>query len=506
MGRKLLLNSLSGTVLYIVNVAVTFIMCPVIIAALGNRDYGLWELVMSVIGYMGLLDLGIGGSLVRFVSVADGRNDKEDLQRTISTAFVFFSVVGLLAVLIFFYLVYHPELIAGSESKNISGLRIVFIMLGINAGMLFPLQVFIATLMGVQRHFLINNVRIVLLVLRSLLIYYTFKNINNNGLIVLATIEPIFTSIQFVLFFGVVIYDNSIPNIKLSSVTFSKAKEMISFGAKSAVMLIASRLQNQSVPLIIGNVIGLGSIVYFVIPNRLVDYAKGMSIALGFPLMPYFGAAIGSGHQDALVKSWLNTTIAIQIVSFAMPVVLFFYGETFLKLWLGQEYAVAGHVILYLLIAGLVADALASNAFRILTAQGKHGRCALVWLVLSILSIPIGVWGAQKFGIVGVTVGTIVVTVVANVITLTMACNIMNVSIIIYIKKTLLRTALPLLLLVALLWWLSVTYPPASYHDILIHLMVSGCIYVLAIWQFTLNQDVRDRLLSGISKLAASRI
>ena len=53
--KKLLLNSLSGTSLYLINIVVAFIMSPVIIRALGNRDYGLWELVMSVIGYMGLL-------------------------------------------------------------------------------------------------------------------------------------------------------------------------------------------------------------------------------------------------------------------------------------------------------------------------------------------------------------------------------------------------------------------------------------------------------------------
>jgi len=57
MSRKLLLNSLSGASLYLVSIVAAFIMSPVYIKALGNRDYGLWELVMSVIGYMGLLDL-----------------------------------------------------------------------------------------------------------------------------------------------------------------------------------------------------------------------------------------------------------------------------------------------------------------------------------------------------------------------------------------------------------------------------------------------------------------
>jgi O-antigen/teichoic acid export membrane protein len=172
MSRKLVLNSLSGTALYGVNIVVAFIMSPIIIRALGNRDYGLWELVMSVIGYMGLLDLGIGPALVRFVAVADGKQDKDDLQKTISTSFVFFVVVGVAAVLSFLLLGYFPAIIAGSEAKDIANLGTVFMLLGLNAGMTFPLQVFIATLMGVQRHYFINNVRILLLVVRAATNYY----------------------------------------------------------------------------------------------------------------------------------------------------------------------------------------------------------------------------------------------------------------------------------------------------------------------------------------------
>lgn len=495
MTKKLLLNSLSGTLLYAVNVVVAFIISPVLIRALGNRDYGLWELVMSVIGYMGLLDLGIGGSLVRFVSVADGSQDKEDLQKTISTAFAFFAAVGAVVVLLFLSLGHSPGLIAGSEAKDIANLGTVFVLLGVNAGMLFPQQVFIATLMGVQRHYFINNVRILIAIVRACLIYYLLQQYQGRGLIILALLEPVFTAIQFALFAGAVHLDRHIPNITFSAVTRSKAKELLVFGAKSASMLVASRLQNQSVPLIIGNVIGLGQIVYFVMPNRLVDYAKGVSQAIGFPLTPYFGATIGRGDRDDLVKSWLNTTLALQIISLAMPIFIFFYGETFLGLWIGHEYAVAGRMILFILVAGLVADSLATNAFRILTAQGKHGKSAIIWLLLSALSIPLGIWGASYWGVTGVAAATTAVTVLGNLITVLMACSVMKVPFLTYFRETLLRTALPLLLLVMVLWWLSGSYPVKNYLDLMLHILVSCSVYILAVWRFTLKQDVRERLL-----------
>ncbi|WP_306549711.1 lipopolysaccharide biosynthesis protein [Desulfobulbus sp.] len=501
MSKKLLLNSLTGTTLYVANVVVAFIMSPVYIHALGNRDYGLWELVLSVVGYMGLLDLGIGGSLVRFVSIADGRQDKKDLQQTMSTACAFFVPVGVVAFLLFSMLSYSPGLIAGQEIRDIANLETVFLLLGINAAMLFPLQVFTATLSGMQRHYFLNSVRIVLLITRAGVSYYLLLRYPGKGLLVMALLQPCYTAVQVLLFVGAVILDRDIPNVALSAVSRKKAREMMLFSLKSAAMMVASRLQNQSVPLIIGHVIGLGHIVYFVMPNRLIDYAKGFSRAIGFPLVPYFGATIGKGNVEVLKNSWLNTTLALQIVSLGMPIVIFFCGETFLELWIGPEYSAAGRLVLYLLLVGLVADSFATNAFSILTAQGKHGKPALMWLVFSVLSVPLGVGGGYLWGVVGVAAGTSITTVLGNIFTVVMACAVMRIPLWTYFRMTLIRIFPALLLLGLSLWIFKMLFIEKSYMNILIQIGVSGAIYLLAIWKFSLDENVRNSVLQRFQQI-----
>ncbi|MDD2467024.1 MAG: oligosaccharide flippase family protein [Desulfobulbus sp.] len=498
MSKKLLLNSISGTTLYVVSVIIAFVMSPVYIKVLGNRDYGLWELVMSVVGYMGMLDLGIGGSLIRFVSVADGKRDWEDLQQTISTACAFFVIIGILAVGLFFVFSFSPELITGHETENISNLSTVFILLGINAAILFPLQVFTATLLGLQRHYLLNSVRIVLSITRAVVSYYLLLRHQDSGLIIMASLTLIFTAIQFVLVAGGTYLDRSIPRVAFAAVTKSKVKELLTFGAKSATMLVASRLQNQTVPLIIGHVLGLGHIVYFAMPNRLVDYAKGMSRAIGSPLAPYFGEAVGKGDHYGLKTSWLNTTLALQVVSLALPVIVFFCGETFLELWIGREYAVAGRVVLYTLLVGLVADSLAANAFSMLTALGKHGGGALMWLIFSIISIPAGICGGYLWGVAGVAAGTTLATVLANLITIYMTCAVMQISLITYFNKTFVRVCPALLVLIISLWILTTVLDWKSYICLMVQAIVSSVLYALALWQFSLSRAIKNKILCRI--------
>lgn len=506
MSKKLFMNSFSGTMLYVVNVIIAFVMSPIYIKALGNRDYGLWELVLSVVGYMGLIDLGMGGSLVRFVSIADGRQDKQDLQQTISTACFFFIPAGILAFVLFSLFSFLPGLVAGEEIGDINYIGTVFLLLGFNAGILFPMQVFTATLTGLQKHYFLNSVRVVLLIGRSVISYFLLVRYPGKGLLILAILQPCYTIIQFILFACAVIFDKKIPKFSLSSVSKTKARDIIIFSLKSAVMRVASRLQNQSVPLIIGHVIGLGHIVYFVIPNRLVDYAKGFSQAIGFPLVPYFGATIGSGREQLLIRSWLNTTFVLQIVSLAMPIMLFFCGETFLELWIGREYSNAGRLVLYLLLPGLIADALAINAFSILTAQGKHGKPSLMWLAFSVVSIPLGVGGGYLWGVTGVAAGTSIATCLGNIFTLSMACTEMRIPLITYFRKTLIRLLPALFLLTLSLWSIDLLSVGKSYMSLLFQAGISGVIYVLSIWLFSLNKDIRNNIMQQLRTLFSNKL
>ena len=51
--KNIISNSLSGGVVPVIKVGITFIMAPLIVRALGNYDYGIWEMVFAIVGYMG---------------------------------------------------------------------------------------------------------------------------------------------------------------------------------------------------------------------------------------------------------------------------------------------------------------------------------------------------------------------------------------------------------------------------------------------------------------------
>lgn len=494
MSKRLLFNSLSGFMLYIVSIVVTFIMSPVFIRALGNRDFGLWEVIISVVGYMGLLDLGIGPALLRFISVAHGKEDLDDLKQTISTAYVFFIVVGLVVCLTFILLSFYPQVVA--RKQDAASISAVFMLVGLNSLLLFPLQVLTTSLMGVQSYTLYNVIKIIFRITDAYLAYYLLSQYPGNGLIILAALAPCNSLAQLLIFAGVVHLNKAIPRFSISAVRYSKLKELFVFGIKSLTTMTASRIQNQSVPIIIGNVIGLGYVVYFAMPNRLIDYSKNISQVIGIPLTPYFGSSLGKGDNDYLLSSWFNSTLALQSISLALPIVIFFYGEIFLSLWIGPKYASAGHWVINFLLIGLVADSFAGNSFRMLTIQSKHGRYAVVWLLLSLISIPVGIWGASQWGVAGVALGTTLVTAFGSIAAVVMACSVMEVSLKKYYKETVSPLVVPLFLLLVTCALMNYFLYVKTYLTLIAHVVIAGMIYFTGVWRFTIPTDIKNKIKS----------
>ncbi len=62
---SLVINAVSNWVALGVNIIVGFLLIPYIIKRLGVAQYGIWTLIISIIGYYGLLDMGVTAAIMR---------------------------------------------------------------------------------------------------------------------------------------------------------------------------------------------------------------------------------------------------------------------------------------------------------------------------------------------------------------------------------------------------------------------------------------------------------
>jgi O-antigen/teichoic acid export membrane protein len=98
--RTILRNVGSNSLGYVVYVAVGLFLSPLVNRSLGLAVAGVWSLVVSFVGYYGVLDVGIRSAVSHYVATYHARRDQEQVNRTLSTAMAMLSAVALLATLV----------------------------------------------------------------------------------------------------------------------------------------------------------------------------------------------------------------------------------------------------------------------------------------------------------------------------------------------------------------------------------------------------------------------
>ena len=77
--KNIALNALFNALGFLTAVAIAFVMSPILVHRLGDRQYGTWALVDSVLAYLSLFDLGIGAAVVRYVAKFEETRDRAKL-------------------------------------------------------------------------------------------------------------------------------------------------------------------------------------------------------------------------------------------------------------------------------------------------------------------------------------------------------------------------------------------------------------------------------------------
>ncbi len=485
------MNSFSQATLFGVNIVVAFLLSPVIIRELGDRNYGIWEILLSVFGYLSLLDLGVSPAFMRFVAHAAARDDRETINRVVSSAFVFLCGIGLLGLLLMNLVPRYSDSLLNLASGSATGLRLVALFIGITFFVQFSGMAFSGYLMGLQRHYFINAVQVVLTAARGVVTYFALTRWSGPGLVWLAGILAGVNLLQYGTYAVRVLLLPDSPRIARRHLSWASLKELYAFGFKSLTLMISARISLWSVPIIIGWVLGAAQVVFYAVPNRLAVYAAGLGAAIGFPLTPYFSSLDGKGDREATRRAWFALTRGLQFLMFGMAAGLLGLGTPFIARWIGPEYAEGGRWVVRFLGAALLVEALAPNASRVLVSMNRHGRAAAIALTVAVLGLPLTIGLAHVGGIPGVAAALFIVRSANQVAVILLACRALSISIWDHFRSTVIPYLVPVGAALAVAIFLRRTHEAAGYPVIVLYAAIIASVYLVSSWWLALRSNER---------------
>src|SRR5688572_30227960 len=135
-------------------------MLPFNVSHLGPSAYGLWILTTSVTWFFGVLDLGYGGALVKFVAQYRAWRDRQALNEIVSTIGVIFAGIGASCFVVTALLAWRIQSLFRIAPDQVRTAQYVLLIVGAYLSVRFPLGVFGSVVYGFQRYYRNNAVSI----------------------------------------------------------------------------------------------------------------------------------------------------------------------------------------------------------------------------------------------------------------------------------------------------------------------------------------------------------
>jgi O-antigen/teichoic acid export membrane protein len=504
MVRKVLTNSASNVALVFVKAALTFIMAPIIVRALGNYDYGIWEVIIGVTGYMGLLDVGIRPAITRYVARYCALDDANSLRKLYSTSLVFMVVIGFLAFSgLLAWALTAPGLLA---QKGADPARYLLLLIIIGSQLLinFPGFLMESVHEGFQRYTLKNTVTMATSLIGITILFFLLQR--GYGLLTLALGNAIGTSVKFGVYW-ILLRSPKYGHFRFSrkDVSGTCLKELLGFGSKNFVQNIAATVTRRTDPIILGAFLGPVAVTFYMVPANLVFSIRNLLWSITQVFMPFFSELDAQGSHARLSRVF--TVSSRFVVGIVLPLLggAWFLGIPFLSRWMGPEYAERGKWVLYIFLIAYGLRMLNPFHSRYLTGIGRQGVLAIIKSIMAAINIVFSILLVRWMGKEGVALGSLIPVILLEPVILHYTCKNVGITMWEYTRDVFGPLIMPSALFILSLWVFTSNLVIETYASITVVGLVSSLLYVVAFALLGMHRDEQRYIVTKVkARIAAS--
>ena len=412
MNRKqikggIILSGASQAITVIVGLTYT----PIMIRCLGQTEYGLYQLVLSLVNYLNLMNFGFNGAYIRYYTLANEKSE-DDVKKTNGMFLTVFCAISAMCLLAGFIL-YHNITLLGNQisSQEYVLARKLLVIMVLNMAASFPNSLYVAY-MSARSEFIaqkaaniIFNIMIPLFNLPLLLKGY--------GSVGLVSVTLALTLMRLV--FNAV-YCHKVLRMQIEYFYFDKDIFLSLFGYTFFIFLsdIVDQLNTNVDKFLLGRILGTVAVAIYSVAFNLKGYFTQMTWIIPEMYIPEINKEVITDKSDGKVNATFiksgryNNYIVVLILS---GFILF--GKQFIGLWVGDEYQTAYYVGIILMLSGYI-PAVQTLGVNIQNAKNMHRMRSIVYFMVACANVVMSVFLIQKWGVVGTALGTLLAVLMGN--------------------------------------------------------------------------------------------
>lgn len=500
--KRLAVNTSSNMVVTFLKMAIAFIMTPILVKNLGNYDYGMWEIIVSIIGYMGLLDLGLQPSVTRNIAYYSAKDETQSVNEVYSTSFGFMLLLSLLSIIVFFSWAYFNPGSLAEDKGDVQRYQYLLLIVGVQLAFVFPGSVAESTLDGFHKFFLKNNITIFNTIVGNFFVWYLITP--ENAIIVLAGISAIGISLKYLIYCYFVSRLSKFPMLpRIKNFTFIRLSELIFFGSKSFIQGAVWKIQTTIDPLLIAWILTPASIIFYAIPANLINYFRTIVMTMTQAFLPIFSEMALEPDKTKQHSLYLISSKIVLAFLFPIVIAILIIGSDFIGIWIGPEYGESSKEILIVLTLIAVIAHIDPFANKFLTAENKHGIYAKIMPIAVVINLGVTTLLLDSIGVLGAALGTLVPAVLFSPIYWIYRSKVQSLPLKRYVSYVILPVLLPSIAMTCTMLIFTHFFPVNNYFSLVGSVALGVLSYLSAYILFSINTNEKLLLKNILQKRSA---
>ena len=410
------------------NIIISFVLVPVLIAFLTSYEYGVWISLFNIINWVNFFDIGFGNGLKNKLGKSLA-NDNKDLSRGyVSTTYVVLIGISLVVFILFSII---SSLVDWYNLLNIDegiikNLNLIINLIMVSTLVNFILKLIDSILMALQRTAFSSYLYVLsqFLILVYILI---LKRIYVDDILLCAvlglTLIPIAVKLVYSLFFYNGKYKFLAPNLKCFKKKY--VKSLFGLGFKFFIIQMGVLVMFQTQSIILLKMFGAEHVTTYNISYKLLTIMYSLLAILMTPLWSGVIEAYAKNEMAWIKKKTKELLIIFLVLSFTSIPLLYFMSDNIFTIWLSKEFVIDNMFKISLLIYSFLLSLL-NIAMHIMNGIGKVTIQLLLYVLAIIVNIPLSYYFCLKYDISGVVWASNVIFVIMNIFLWIQVYKILN--------------------------------------------------------------------------------
>ena len=399
----------------LVKILVSLVYTPIMLRLLGQSEYGLYQLVYSVVSYLSLLSLGFGSSYLRFYSRYKAQNDEDGVAKLNGMFMIIFCSISVICVLCGIVMIGNIRGIFGTglTDAEYETARILMGMLIINLAMTFPNSVFNCSITAHEKFLfqklliLLQNIFSPFLTLPLLIMGY-----GSIGMV------SVTTFLTFVLLLSNMFFCFNKLHIRFmfQGIQIGLLKEMWVFTFFIFLNQIIDQVNWSVDKFLLGRFAGTTAVAVYGVGGQINTLYLQFSTSISNVFVPKVNKIVAESNDNEQLTKLFTKVGRIQFLVLGLVLSGFiFFGSPFIKMWAGKEYG-ASYAVAILLIAPVTVPLIQNLGIEIQRAKNMHKARSVVYLFIAIANVFISIPLIKLIGPAGAALGTAISLIAGNII------------------------------------------------------------------------------------------